>query len=93
MFFRKLNRQVEELNKVLTQANVKEIMYILGDKKKMFLRNILAGIGRGIGIGIGVTIMTAIIVYVLQKIVLLNIPGIGKFVADIVDIVERSGKY
>ena len=74
-------------------ANLKEIMYILGNKKKMFLRNILAGIGRGIGIGIGVTLITAIIIYVLQKIVLLNIPGIGQFISDIVDIVEKNTKY
>lgn len=93
MFFRKLNKQVEELNKTMQMANLKEIMYILGDKKKMFLRNILAGIGRGIGIGIGVTLITAIIIYVLQRIVLLNIPGIGQFISDIVEIVERNTKY
>ena len=93
MFFRKLNKQVEELNKTIQMANIKEIMYILGDKKKMFLRNILAGIGRGIGIGIGVTLITAIIIYVLQRIVLLNIPGIGQFISDIVDIVEKNSKY
>ena len=93
MFFRKLNKQVDELNKTIQMANIKEIMYILGDKKKMFLRNILAGIGRGIGIGIGVTLITAIIIYVLQKIVLLNIPGIGQFISDIVDIVEKNTKY
>lgn len=93
MFFRKLNKQVEELNKTMQMANLKEIMYILGDKKKMFLRNILAGIGRGIGIGIGVTLITAIIIYVLQRIVLLNIPGIGQFISDIVDIVEKNSKY
>ena len=89
MFGKKLSEQIEELNKIIQMANIKEIMYILGDKKKMFLRNILAGIGRGIGIGIGVTLITAIIIYVLRQIVLLNIPGIGQFIADIVDIVEN----
>ena len=90
MFFRKLNKQIEELNKAIQIANIEEIIYILGDKKKMFLRNILAGIGRGIGIGIGVTIITAVIIYFLQKIVTLNIPWIGSFVSDIVDIVQRK---
>ena len=90
MFFRKLGKQVEELNRAIKIANIEEIIYILGDKKKMFLRNILAGIGRGIGIGIGVTIITAVIIYFLQKIVTLNIPWIGNFVSDIVDIVQRK---
>lgn len=93
MFFKKLNKQVEELNKTMELANVREIMYILGNKKKMFFRNVLAGIGRGIGIGIGVTIMTALIVYALQKIVTLNIPIIGQYISDIVEIVEKNSKY
>ena len=50
----------------------------------------MAGIFRGIGIGIGVTIITAILVSVLQKIVMLNIPIIGKYVSDIIAIVEKS---
>lgn len=93
MFNKKLNKQVEELNKSIQEANIREIAYILGDKKKMLFLNILAGIGRGIGIGIGVTLITAIIIYFLQKIVTLNIPLIGNFVTDIVDIVEKNSKY
>lgn len=53
-------------------------------------RNLIAGIFRGIGIGIGVTIITAILVIILQKIVTLNIPVIGEYIADIVEIVEKS---
>lgn len=45
---------------------------------------------RGIGIGIGVTIITAMLVILLQKIVTLNIPIIGEYIADIVEIVEKS---
>ena len=48
------------------------------------------GIGRGVGIGIGITLISAILVYVLQRIVALNIPVIGEYIADIVEIVERS---
>ncbi len=89
MFYKKLSKQVEELNKTMQATNLSELIYILGDKKKMFLRNIWAGIGRGIGIGIGVTIISAMIVYALQKIVTLNIPVIGNYVSDIVEIVQK----
>lgn len=37
----------------------------------------------------GVSIITAIIVILLQKIVTLNIPIIGEYIADIVEIVEK----
>ena len=56
----------------------------------MLKRNLIAGIFRGVGIGIGVTIITAILIILLQKIVSLNIPVIGEYIADIVDIVRRS---
>ena len=45
---------------------------------------------KGIGIGIGVTIITAIIVLILRKIVMLNIPILGEYIADIVEIVQKS---
>lgn len=38
----------------------------------------------------GVSIITAIIVILLQKIVTLNIPIIGEYIADIVEIVEKN---
>ena len=65
---------------------------ILGNKKEIAKRNFVAGIFRGIGIGIGVTIITAIIIYFLQKLVRLNLPGIGKYIYDIVEIVESLNK-
>ena len=52
--------------------------------------NILSGMAKGIGIGIGFTILTAILLIMLQKIVTLNIPVIGDYIADIVEIVESK---
>lgn len=85
-----LNNNIEKLNDMLEKMNIHELLYVLGSKKEIILRNFLAGIFRGIGIGIGITIITAILVYILQKIVSLNIPVIGEFVSDIVDIVQRK---
>lgn len=85
-----LTRLINYLNKILQEGNFVELSYILGNKKEMFIRNFFAGIGRGIGIGIGVTVITAILVIILQKIVTLNIPIIGEYIADIVEIVQKS---
>ena len=74
----------------MTKANLSELVYILGNRKEIIIRNIWAGIARGVGIGIGVTIVTAIIVWLLQKIVKLNIPIIGEYIADIIDIVQQK---
>lgn len=85
-----LEKSIEQLNKVVQEGNFIELSYLLGNKKEMFIRNFFAGISRGVGIGIGVTIITAILVIILQKIVTLNIPIIGEYIADIVEIVQRS---
>ena len=85
-----LEKSIEQLNKVVQEGNFIELSYLLGNKKEMFIRNFFAGISRGVGIGIGVTIITAILLMILQKIVTLNIPIIGEYIADIVEIVQRS---
>jgi len=85
-----LEKSVEKLSNILQEGNYVEWGYLFGNKKEIIKRNLLAGIARGVGIGIGVTIITAMLVILLQKIVTLNIPVIGEYVADIVEIVERS---
>ena len=85
-----LEKAICELNKILEEGNFVELSYLLGDKKELLFRNLLAGIARGVGIGIGVTIITAILIMLLQQIVSLNIPVIGEFIADIMDVVERN---
>ena len=87
---RKLYKKIDELNDMMTKANLSELLYIMGNRKEIIIRNIWAGIARGVGIGIGVTIVTAIIVWLLQKIVKLNIPIIGEYIADIIDIVQQK---
>lgn len=85
-----LEKAISQLNKIMLEGNFVELSYLLGNKKEMFIRNFFAGISRGVGIGIGVTIITAILVIILQKIVTLNIPIIGEYIADIVEIVQKS---
>ena len=85
-----LLKQIERLNKNLLESNILDIAQLLGNRKKLLITNFVAGISRGIGIGIGVTIITAILILLLRKIVSLNIPIIGEYIADIVEIVQRS---
>ena len=90
MFFKKINKKIDKISNMLEKSNILELSYILGNKKEIFKRNLIAGIAKGIGIGIGVTIITAIIVYLLRKLIMLNIPVIGDYISDIVEIVENK---
>jgi len=87
---KKLNEKIEKLNNSLERVNLMDLIYIAGNKKEIFKRNLLAGIARGIGMAIGITIVTAIIIYMLQRLVKLNIPLIGEYIIQIVEIVERG---
>lgn len=86
---KQLLRNMEQLNYILTRKNVLEFAELLGNKKQLLLRNLITGISKGIGIGIGFTILTAILLLILQKIVTLNIPVIGDYISDIIEIVEN----
>lgn len=88
--FCKISKRIDKLNKILEEKNIQEFLYIMGSKKEIVKRNFLAGISRGVGVGIGVTFITAILIIVLQKIVTLNIPVIGEYIAEIVEIVEKN---
>ena len=85
-----LNRSINNLIETFQKSNIEEWTYIFGSKKEIIKRNLIAGIFRGVGIGIGVTIITALLIIILQRIVALNIPVIGEYIADIVEIVQKS---
>lgn len=87
---KQLNKKIDDINTIMTKNHFLDLSELLGNRKKLFFRNLGSGIAKGIGIGIGVTVITAILIILLQKIVTLNIPVIGEYIADIVDIVERS---
>jgi hypothetical protein len=56
--------------------------------------NFVAGLARGLGIAIGATLIFALMVEFLRRLIMLNIPGIGSFIAEIVQIVElKNGKF
>ncbi len=93
MFFIKrkdLNNKIERLAEILEKSNLSELAYLVGNKKQIIFRNLIAGISRGVGIGIGISIITAILVMLLRHLVTLNIPVIGEYISDIVEIVEKS---
>lgn len=88
MFNKKINQKIDDINNKLDRARITEISYILENKKEIIKRNLLAGISRGVGIGIGITLISSLIVYLLQKLIKLNIPVLGEYIADIVAIVQ-----
>ena len=90
MFNKKINEKIDNLNEKIEKSKILQISYLMGSRSEIIKRNLLAGIAKGVGLGIGITLISAIIVYVLQKIIRLNIPIVGEYIADIVSIVQKS---
>lgn len=86
----KLLIQLNNLNYTLNKNKVMDLIEIAGNSKKYLVRNFMSGISKGIGIGIGFSVITALIVYLMQKIIRLNIPVLSQYISDIVEIVERT---
>lgn len=85
-----LDNKMNYLIDLLEKSNLEDVSDLFSNKKELIIRNFLGGIFRGIGIGLGVTVITAILVIILRRVVALNIPVIGEYIADLVEIVEKS---
>lgn len=57
---------------------------------KLIWLNFLGGLARGVGIGLGFTLLAALLVVVIQKLSLLNLPIVGAYIADVVRIVQAQ---
>lgn len=86
----KLTNQVTELSGNMERMRLAEYVEMLENPRRLLYINFLIGLARGFGTAIGFTILAALMLYFLQKIILLNIPVIGEFIADIVAIVQTQ---
>lgn len=85
---KKLLIKIEEFSIKMEKMRIAEYVSLMEDPVKILYTNFLAGIARGIGMAVGFTLLGAITIYILQKIVILNLPLLGDFIADIVKIVQ-----
>lgn len=86
----KLRQKVSELSLNLEKMKLAEYVELLNNPWRLLWVNFISGIARGLGIAIGFAILGAIIILILQRLVELNLPVIGGFIADIVQIVQQQ---
>jgi hypothetical protein len=88
--------QLERLACYLEKMNVAGYVELMQRPARLLFLNFAAGLARGLGIAIGATLIFALMLEIMRRIILLNIPGIGGFVAAIMKIVEETngaGKF
>lgn len=79
---------LEKVAAFLERSKLNSYVDMMGKPKRWLWMNLWGGVARGIGMAIGFTILGAVLFLILQQIVMLNLPIISNFFADILDMVE-----
>jgi len=90
--FKIINKKLNQISLDMEKTKLKDYVYYLEHPRKMLLPNFIGGLARGFGISVGFTFLAAVIIYLMQWIVRWNLPVIGKYISEIVDIVEDLQK-
>lgn len=85
-----LEDRVRELSLNMEKMKLAEYVNLLQNPRRLLYINFISGIARGLGIAVGFAILGAILVIALQKLVSLNLPLIGGFIAELVKIVQMQ---
>lgn len=86
----RLLTKMEELSQEMEKYNLAGYIDALNNPRRYLVVNFVGGIARGLGIAIGATLLGALVLYFLQRLVVLNLPLIGDFIADLIRIVNQN---
>lgn len=85
-----IKRYLEKLILIIERSRIREYMYLMESKKRLFIINFIAGLGKGLGQAVGFTILAAIVIRVIFSFA--DFPIIGKYIADLMNTVEKYRK-
>ncbi|MEW6274564.1 MAG: DUF5665 domain-containing protein [Bacillota bacterium] len=85
-----LREKVTALAINMEKMKLAEYVDLLEHPWRLLYINFISGLARGFGIAVGFAILGAVIILILQRLVTLNLPLIGGFIADIVAIVQAQ---
>ena len=67
-----------------------EYVNLMEDPRRLLVLNFVAGLARGLGMAVGFSILGAVAILILRRLVVLNLPLIGDFIAELIKLVNRS---
>lgn len=85
-----LAKSARDLSDRLESMRIAEYLELLQKPSRIIYLNFLAGVARGFGIAVGATIVFALLVEVLSRLLVLNLPVIGDFIVEIMRIIEMK---
>ena len=85
-----IKRYLERLTLTIERSRIREYMMLTDSKRRLFLINFVAGLGKGFGQAIGFTVLAAVVFYFLTAS--MELPIIGEYIARLIDIVDTYRK-
>lgn len=82
-----IKRYLERLMLIIERSRIREYMMLTDSKRRLFIINFVAGLGKGFGQAIGFTLLAAIVFYILSSWI--DLPIVGAYIAKLVNIVEQ----
>lgn len=87
-----LFKKLMDVEDKLERANLAEFMLLLQRPFRLIWLNFIGGLARGFGIAIGLTIVASLFILFLSKVASWNLPVIGRYIAELVRIVNAHLK-
>ncbi len=90
VYLHRLERVTEELTRTMEKTRIAEYVQYLERPWRLIWTNFLIGIARGLGGTIGLAIVIGLLVFFLQNLLMLNLPIISDFIADLIRMVQEN---
>lgn len=85
-----MRRYLERLLLTVERSRIRDYMMLTDSKRRLFLINFVAGLGKGFGQAIGFTLLAGLLFYMMSSWV--NLPVIGEYIAKLMNIVDEYRK-
>jgi hypothetical protein len=86
---RSLEDTVQRISDSLERAKIAEYVDLLNHPWRLIHLNLIAGLARGVGLAVGFTLLGAMLIYVLTRRFVLDLPLIGNFLGELVWIIQE----
>ena len=86
---RDLEDTVQRMSDSLERSKIAENVDLLKRPRRLIYRNLIAGLARGVGLYVSFALLGAMIIYVLTRSLMLNLPLVGNFLGELVWIIQE----
>lgn len=84
--------KLDEHLRALERLRLPEYIRYLEDRKRFYRMQFIGGVFRGFGTAVGFTLLGAALVWFLQYLAQRNLPVIGQWLTQILDVLQRGGE-